>query len=387
MAKERKFPLAFSLWAAELIFLSSLTGTLGGLWELRLREESAAIFAWVEADSSALLGGTAVREDTLGRLHEGLKQARLAEEERQRLAEEERQRREEEERRRLEEELARQERENERAERARQQQEKRRAAAEEAAQEIATMIAEQEKAAQESNYRAEIAKGLKEQQKEAEAQQLAYLAERPEADVSLAVEIEKQNPELPNGCEATCLQALLAYKGVEIDKGLLADAYFPQFPFYQAAIEGETVRAGGDPELYFAGNPRDTQNAYYCFAGPVVTAANQVLAEAGLPMQAIDMTGADESDLTDLLDLGEPVIVWGTLWMGDAYTYAKSAWVIDEDTGEKHIPFLNLHAVVLCGYDFDYFYIADPIRGNVAVRRETLMNAYRQIGMRAVVIR
>ncbi|MFZ2537450.1 MAG: C39 family peptidase, partial [Oscillospiraceae bacterium] len=245
------------------------------------------------------------------------------------------------------------------------------------------IAAEKAKAAAEKAERARISWMIRAQANAALAEQNEYNSLLPEAIVNLGVSAILQNPELPNGCEITALATLLNYKGLNASKTYLADHYLPQFPFYATGKNDD--RAGGDPNYYFAGNPRSNSNAYYCFASPIVEAGNVFLQEQGSALIASDITGTDEQGLIAQLDAGNPIITWGTLSMGNAFTFAPNAWIINEN-GDKHIPFLNLHCVVLFGYDDTFFYLADPLRGNVAYKRSTFMNAYQQIGSRAVII-
>lgn len=78
-----------------------------------------------------------------------------------------------------------------------------------------------------------------------------YGRARSRFGVQLPVRTVLQNPELPNGCEAASLAALLKYKGVPADKLDLAYGYIPR-----GDIEETTDgRTGPDPELAYAGDP------------------------------------------------------------------------------------------------------------------------------------
>ncbi|MTQ81961.1 C39 family peptidase [Ruthenibacterium lactatiformans] len=78
-----------------------------------------------------------------------------------------------------------------------------------------------------------------------------YGRARSRFGVQLPVRTVLQNPELPNGCEAASLAALLNYKGVPADKLDLAYGYIPR-----GDIEETTDgRTGPDPELAYAGDP------------------------------------------------------------------------------------------------------------------------------------
>lgn len=362
------------------------SGTFTGLHFYQKKKDSeftALVSAKLNTAAAQIRTAESERAAFLNDTFERLKTER--EEEERRIAE---QKRIEEERRKAEEErIAAQKRaEAERiaAEQKRAEEEARRKAAEEAAKQAEIIAAEKAKAEAEKAERQRISAQIKAQEANAIAENNEYLNRGITPIVDLEISAILQNPELPNGCEVTSLAIVINSLNSYVDKATLADVYLPQFPFY--AVGEDKQRAGGDPNLYFAGNPRSASNGYYCFAGPIVTAANSYFNSVGMTNTAIDITGADEEQLIHQLDMGYPVIAWGTLSMGDAYTFAPNAWIINEDTGEQHIPFLNLHCVVLTGYDDEFFLMADPIRGNVAIRRSTFMNAYRQIGSRAVVI-
>src|SRR5699024_1202606 len=81
-----------------------------------------------------------------------------------------------------------------------------------------------------------------------------------------------QNPELPNGCEVTSLCEVLRFLGFDADKCDLADHYLPRSERWY----------GADPDKVYMGNPHlddgSPETGYYCFAGPIVAAADAYLA-------------------------------------------------------------------------------------------------------------
>lgn len=363
-------------------------GGILGYWKMESDKAAAAMAVLVDQGTQNLAAIQTMdtsHAQLLETTHTRLRDARIAEEERiaeqKRIAEEKRKTEEA----RIAEEKRKAEEAERLAEQKRKEDEARKKAAEEAAKQQAVIEAEKQKAEAEKNYRATLSVKIKAQEAQAAAENQEYLDTMPAPIVDLAVNAIMQKPALPNGCEVTALAIVLNWMGHSVDKTLLSNSYLPKFPFYTVNVDGKDVRAGGDPNLYFAGDPRNNSNAYYCFAGPIVTAANQFLGEIGASATATDITGSGEDQLISQLDMGYPVIAWGTLSMGEAFQYEPSGWIINE-ANEKHIPFINLHCVVVSGYDDTFFYIADPIRGNVAVKRSTFMNAYRQIGSRAVVI-
>ena len=134
-----------------------------------------------------------------------------------------------------------------------------------------------------------------------------YGRARSRFGVQLPVRTVLQNPELPNGCEAASLAALLKYKGVPADKLDLAYGYIPR-----GDIEETTDgRTGPDPELAYAGDPA-AGLGFYCFAQPVAQGANAYLAAQGSALRAADITGVTGQGLLQYLRGGDPVIVWIT---------------------------------------------------------------------------
>ena len=94
-------------------------------------------------------------------------------------------------------------------------------------------------------------------------------------EILLPVPQVLQNPELPNGCEITSLCEVLRYWGFAADKCDLADHYLPRSARWY----------GADPDRVYMGDPHkddgSPETGYYCFAGPVVAAANAYLAAHG----------------------------------------------------------------------------------------------------------
>ena len=131
------------------------------------------------------------------------------------------------------------------------------------------------------------------------------------ASILLPVPQILQNPELPNGCEITSCCEVLHYLGFAPDKCELADYYLPRSAQWY----------GADPDEVYMGNPHlddgSPETGYYCFAGPIVQAANAYLAVQGSSCRACDLTGAEEAELASQLQAGNPVIFWATLHFGD----------------------------------------------------------------------
>lgn len=243
-------------------------------------------------------------------------------------------------------------------------------------------LPEPELTPEEKAIREERSRILKEQGERALAENKAYKEKNPKATVALKVPVIHQQDVLPNGCEITSLAMVLRYLGFTVDLQSLSDTYLPQFPLY---LDATGQRIGANPDLYYLGNPKDKKNAFYCYAGPIVDAANAFLANAGSQLRGRDLTGATESQLTAQLRAGRPVVVWGTLSMGEPLRTLDSDWLCVDD-GKIYKPYSNLHCVVLTGYDKEFFYFSDPLRGEFAYYRKTFMAAFQAMGSRAMTV-
>ena len=180
--------------------------------------------------------------------------------------------------------------------------------------------------------------------------------------------------------EWIALQVKSALYGVPADKLDLAYGYIPR-----GDIEETTDgRTGPDPELAYAGDPA-AGLGFYCFAQPVAQGANAYLAAQGSALRAADITGVTGQGLLQYLRGGDPVIVWITKDLSAPRT-GGCTWLL-ADTGETYVPYVNLHCVVLAGWDGDTCTIADPLQGRRRVDAAAFLQCFRQMGSRAVVVR
>lgn len=212
-------------------------------------------------------------------------------------------------------------------------------------------------------------------------EQAEYISLNLEPIVNLPVKNIMQNPELPNGCEITSLAIVLNYLGYSVDKCILSDDYLPKVDFRDV----NNKRVCGDPDQVYCGNPRYKSGGYYCFAQPLVIAGNKYLTEVGSKYRVTDITGSNEKQIISHLNEGRPVVAFTTLSMGDPITYEPSKWIMN-DNGDVHIPYINLHCIVLYGYDDQFIYIADPLKGKIQCKRTSFFDSYYKMGSRAVVI-
>ena len=195
--------------------------------------------------------------------------------------------------------------------------------------------------------------------------------------IFLDVPLILQNPELPNGCEITSCCEVLRFLGYDADKCDLADHYLPRSEHWY----------GTDPDLYYMGDPHidipgDPAAGYYCFAGPVIQAANCYFRSHGSRHLAFDLTGSDEQTLAAELKKGKPFIFWASLHFGDIQFDPCGSYPLPD--GRTHRVFHQLHCMTARGVDEQYFYLADPLNFNEKVDRSRFMKIYRQLGCRAV---
>jgi len=203
----------------------------------------------------------------------------------------------------------------------------------------------------------------------------------PNSASGIAVPIVFQNPELPNGCEITSLTAIFNYYGEEVNKLTMADEYLPKGLL---AFENGK-RIGPDPNLAFAGNPRDKTNSFYVFASPIVQAANTYFLENGLNRIAYDITGASIEELQSYIAKGIPVLTWITIDLKPARVNDALKWQ-ESNTLNDHIPYTNLHAVVLLGLDDTHANIMNPLTGYESIPLDVFKQSFESLQSRAVVV-
>jgi uncharacterized protein YvpB len=198
--------------------------------------------------------------------------------------------------------------------------------------------------------------------------------------VFLAVENILQNPELPNGCEATSLAMVLNYLGYSAEKTELAEQYVTS----ETLTTKNGVVYGPNPNDTYVGNPADS-TGYYILAEGLAQAANDYLKDYNSEMKATNISGASEEELAAKIENGTPVILWTTMDFGDAQ-YTRYGWVL-ESTGEYYIPYVNLHCVVLIGYNEENYILCNPLQEGVqTVARAALMYGYSELRMQAMII-
>lgn len=203
----------------------------------------------------------------------------------------------------------------------------------------------------------------------------------PNSSSGIAVPLVKQNPELPNGCEITSLTAILNYYGEEVNKQTMTDEYLPKEPL--SVVNGK--RIGPDPNVSFVGNPSDNINAFYVFASPIVQAANAYIKNNDLNRIAYDITGTSIDQLQSYILKGIPVLTWITIDLQPARVNESLKWKTT-NTLTEHVPYTNLHAVVLLGLDSTYAHVMNPLTGYESIPITVFKQSFETLQSRAVVV-
>ena len=197
------------------------------------------------------------------------------------------------------------------------------------------------------------------------------------------LELQWQDPELPNGCEATSLAMALTAAGYPADKCDLAFGTLPREEFW---YDDQGGRHGPDPSQAYAGDPSSASGGWYCLEGPVIQAANDWIVSAGGGAAAETVSGLDRQALESLLQDDTPVVVWVTRDYGPARYADRFSWILPD--GSDYVPYDNLHCVLLTGLEADGSYrVADPLEGWQTVDAGTFWEGFEALDCRAVVIR
>lgn len=189
---------------------------------------------------------------------------------------------------------------------------------------------------------------------------------------------DNQHPSLPEGCEVTSLAAVLNYHNVTTDKLLLANQYLP------VSSLNDPIR---DPDVAYVGDPASI--GWYCFEAPLISCANDYLADVDSTLTASKGNLTTMSDFIHSIDNNTPPILWLTTNYSAPFLASQYTWNSGDTTFH---PYHNLHVVTLVGYclEENLVYIADPLkpRGDLFVELDidTFLDIYQAMGSRSVVV-
>jgi uncharacterized protein YvpB len=193
--------------------------------------------------------------------------------------------------------------------------------------------------------------------------------------VMLDVALIKQNPELRYGCEVTSLAMVLNHAGVNTNKMELYQAIRKDLDPQRKTKTGDIV-SWGNPAEGFVGDMTGRTAGYAVFDQPMVDLINQKL-----PERAVNLTNQPFDAVLNHVSKGFPVVVWTT---GDYRLPDRwEQWTHGNQIIKTP---LDLHAVVLVGYDKENVYLNDPLSGKkqVAVNKERFIASWKALESRAV---
>ncbi|MGG3466488.1 C39 family peptidase [Neobacillus pocheonensis] len=191
----------------------------------------------------------------------------------------------------------------------------------------------------------------------------------------LNVILIRQNPELRYGCEVTSLAMVLNYAGVKTNKmELYRQVQKDPDPLIKSP-KGDILR-WGNPADGFVGDMSGRRAGYAVFDKPMIALINQKL-----PGRAVNLTSLPFERVLEHVSAGYPVVVWTT---GDYRIPDRwEGWY----HGNQYIKTpLDLHAVVLVGYDTNHVYLNDPLSGRkqVRVNKQQFITSWKALQNRAV---
>lgn len=193
--------------------------------------------------------------------------------------------------------------------------------------------------------------------------------------IILDIPIINQNPELKYGCEVTSLAMVLTHANVKIDKLKLADELPKDDDPVQKTRSGDITR-WGNPDHGFVGDITGKKAGFAVYAGPVEKLMNQHLQN-----RTINLTRKPFDEVLSQIKNGKPVILWTT---GDYKV--PDRWESWKHGNEEIKTPLDLHAVVLVGFDNEYLYINDPLTGEKAkkAKKDSFLESWKALGQQAL---
>lgn len=194
-------------------------------------------------------------------------------------------------------------------------------------------------------------------------------------EVLLDVPIIPQNPELKYGCEVTSLTMLLQYAGIKTDKMRMA-VEMPKDADPMKKTKSGDITHWGNPEDGFVGDITGKNKGYAIYAKPL-----EQLMEVYLPEKTVNLTGKPFEDLLKQLKDGKPVVIWTT-----GNYKLPDRWESWQHQGEEIKAPLDLHAVVLVGFDSNSLYVNDPLTGKKAhkVNKQSFIDSWVALGKQAL---
>lgn len=192
------------------------------------------------------------------------------------------------------------------------------------------------------------------------------------------VPLIKQKPELKYGCEVTSLAMMLKYAGAKTSKMKLYEEIQKDHDPLKRSASGDII-SWGNPDEGFVGDMTGKSAGYAVFDRPMVD-----LIDRYLPGRSVNLTGKDFEDVLDHVSAGYPVVVWTT---GDYRLPDRwESWTHGSEVIKTP---LDLHVVVLVGFNDTTVFLNDPLSGRkqVPVNKTSFVETWKVMQSRAVSFR
>jgi len=189
------------------------------------------------------------------------------------------------------------------------------------------------------------------------------------------VPLIRQNPELKYGCEVTSLAMMLKYAGTDTNKMKLFREIKKDPDPLKRSSRGD-ILSWGNPAEGFVGDMTGRHAGYAVFDKPMVDLINRYL-----PSRAVNLTGRNFDEVLTHVSEGYPVVIWttGDYRMPDRW----ESWTHGNEVIKTP---LDLHAVVMVGYEGNTVYLNDPLSGRkqVPVNKQHFIGTWKAMQSRAV---
>ncbi len=188
-----------------------------------------------------------------------------------------------------------------------------------------------------------------------------------------------QKKAYPTGCESVAAVSLLQYYGADITVETFIDQYLPcaDYPYY----DENDVMHGESPWEYFIGDPY-SESGYGCYSPPILEA---MCAAAPAHFEIGSVRGASLQALCeDYVAKGNPVLIWATMYM--LPPEEGRTWLLP--SGESYTFIRPEHALLLSGYDAEYYYFSDSLSEETvtAYPKEDCEIAYEALYSQAITV-
>ncbi len=194
-----------------------------------------------------------------------------------------------------------------------------------------------------------------------------------EAHIIDNIKTYKQFPEYPTGCESVSLHILLDHYGIKVD----VEEIIEKLPKGNIPYEEDGELYGANPEEKFIGSPYN-EYSFGVYEKPIKTLANK------FKKGAKSEKGISIDKVKNILKSENPLIVWTRIEETLTKIEYVDSWKSEEDGKTIQWP-KGEHAVVLYGYDKDYYYISNPYNGEkYPIKKEIFEHNFKALGSRIV---